>query len=136
VLPPGWRPAPVYQPVRITDPLTRLAASSHPVRLTPSACQLGIYRVPRDGALVVLLEWRSAASGPTTPRPAPVRLTDLHLRPGGIECQPARVRGGAVQFVDHGRRLGVYLMLGERAGARTLRKALAVMNSLRAGPRR
>jgi hypothetical protein len=102
------------------------------VALRVSRCQLGIVRVPPVGAVVVVLEWRTPSGAPSRPLPARLRPGDIRLRPGAIGCQPPAVRGGSAQIVIGVRRVGVYVMVGERAGPRTRRRALAVAASLRA----
>ena len=89
-LPPGWRTARPYQPPQISDPVVRLAVASRPVTVAARGCHISSYRIPARGAMVVVLEWRHRELQPRgpLPRPADVRLADLHLRAGNVGCSP------------------------------------------------
>jgi hypothetical protein len=135
-LPAGWRA--IDRPLtELADPAQGLAAAtSSPRRARPApACDaLALRRrMPRDGALVLLLESRWAAGVPSRlrsypPRPRPIRLP---RRPSALECfGEAR----AVWFREAGRGLSAFVLLGPRAPRARQREAERLLRSLRVEP--
>jgi hypothetical protein len=112
----------------VVDPLTRVVASSAPVRLREGPCQIARYAPPPTEVTLVVVEWQ--ASGGARFGPRPERLTPETMKlhpPPAIECFEGA--GGSVQFGDDGRLLGAYLLAGERA-PRLVDRAYDVLNTL------
>jgi hypothetical protein len=137
-LPAGWHST---RPVQgnITNPLTRLAVSSGPIRprLT-GACdaQVADYTFPATAVVIVVVEWTRPLGGPTPPRPRPRRFTAANLPihpPPGIECFEGP--GGAIEFAARRHTFAAYVMLGRKAPARLADRARAVLDTLRIAPR-
>jgi hypothetical protein len=63
-------------------------------------------------------------------RPSHFTAANLPLHPApAIECWDGP--GGAVEFTDHGRRFGAYVMAGRRAPPALVARARAVLDTLR-----
>jgi hypothetical protein len=130
VLPPGWHswnPVEVVAPA-VTDPRTRLVVASRPLRYGKGCGELD-WHFRADGVALVILEWRD--HGLHMP-PRPARFTARNLpvhRPPILECWNGP--GGAVQFRDHGRYFGVYLLVGREASQRAIARARRVLDTLR-----
>jgi hypothetical protein len=128
-LPPGWH-AGTPADGNVIDPLTRVAASSAPIRLRQVPCQIARYAPPPTAVAVVLVEWKP--SDEARPGARPQRFTRQTLKlypPPAIECFDGP--GGTVQFVDHGRVFGAYLLVGKRAPQGLVEEALSVLNTLK-----
>jgi hypothetical protein len=128
-LPEGWRTLPIDDG-NIVDPVTRVAVASGPLREPIPGCETQITRyAPRpDGVALVVVEWNP--SGDADPPPRPPRLGPaLALNPGELECFAAE--GGTVQFVERGRILGVYALVGSRADPRLSADVRRAADSLR-----
>jgi len=85
----------------------------------------------------VIVEWRGRANPGANFAPRPRRFTAKTLPlqpPPAIECFNGP--GGSVQFTDHGRTFGAYILLGLRAPARLADRARTVLETLRVQPRR
>jgi hypothetical protein len=136
VLPAGWRTwEPPANVPPVSDPVTRVVAISAPFRFAPGGCQVAAYTFPRDAVAIVVVEWvRPTPHARWPARPGRFTAASLPLRPPpAIECFGGA--GGSVEFVDHGRRFGAYLLAG-RASSRTLvGRARAVLDTLRVAPR-
>jgi hypothetical protein len=131
-LPAGWhtwQPLPSLKPA-ITDPVLRVVAISAPWRFAQSGCQVAAYTFPADAVALVVVEWVDPRNAPgLPPRPAHFTSANLPLHPSAIECWHGP--GGAIQFSDHGRRFGAYLMAGAHASPRLVARARAVLDTLR-----
>ena len=133
-LPSGWhtlpRPLPGLTP-SVTDPLTRVVAVSAPFHFDERGCQVAAYSFPRTAVAIVVVEWtKLGRDAHWQPRPTSFSETALRLHaPPAIECFDGR--GGAVEFADHGRRLGAYLLAGSRAPAALVARARGVLDTLR-----
>jgi hypothetical protein len=133
-LPAGWhttpRPPAGLTP-SVTDPLTRVVAVSAPFHFASRGCQVAAYAFPRSAVAIVVVEWVGLgrddrwASRPRTFSPGALPLHD----PPAIECFDGR--GGSVEFADHGRRLGAYLLVGTRARSALVMRARQVLDTLR-----
>lgn len=137
-LPRGWHawvPPGPYAPG--ADPLTRVVAVSAPFHFAASGCQVAGYAFPSDAVALVIVEWQGRAN-PTAryaPRPRVFTAKNVPLQPPpAIECFNGS--GGSVQFADHGRDFGAYILLGRRAPAQLADRARAVLNTLRVKSRR
>ena len=137
-LPKGWHawvPPGPYAPG--ADPLTRVVAVSAPFRFAASGCQVGGYAFPSDAVALVVVEWQGRANPKAryAPRPRVFTAKNVPLQPPpAIECFNGS--GGSVQFADHGRRFGAYILLGRRAPSNLADRARAVLDTLKVESRR
>ena len=119
-----------------SDPKTVLVAGSRggSASLT-SSCQIAAYRLPADGAVVVVVRWRNArsAGGSAPVGRAPLRKLTRVSRPS-FEC--FRGRGAAVQLTLRGHVYQVNVMVGDRASPVQVNEALAVARSFDLVPAR
>jgi len=128
-LPTGWHATAADDGI-ITDPVTRIVAASAPIRPTESACQIAAYAFPDDAVALVVVEW-ATLDGSLPDRPERFTARELPiLPPPSVECfgGPA----GTVQFVEHGRAFGAYLLAGTRAGDALVEEARRVLETFRA----
>jgi hypothetical protein len=136
VLPVGWhtlpRPLLGLSPT-VTDPLTRVVAISAPFHFAAHGCQVAAYAFPRTAVAVVVVEWvELGRDARWAPRPRHFSPQALRLHdPPAIECFDGR--GGAVEFSDHGRRLGAYLLVGRGASPALVERARGVLDTLQVG---
>ncbi len=129
VLPDGWaKVAPASQAVG-ADPRTALVIGTEGVRAMESNCQVSSYRVPADGAVVVVLAWRDSL-GVSGFLP----LSGLKLRRGTFSCFDGR--GAVAQVTRRGTEYQVNVMVGDRANADTIAAAFDAARSIGAAPRR
>jgi hypothetical protein len=127
-LPPSWH-AGTAADGNVVDPLTRVVASSAPVRPQEVSCQIARHAPPPTEVTLVIVEWQASGGARFEPRPARFTPETLKLRPPpAIECFEGA--GGSVQFTDHGRLFGAYLLAGERAPQRLIEEAFGVLNTL------
>ncbi|MFN8221940.1 MAG: hypothetical protein U0R50_01680 [Gaiellales bacterium] len=104
----------------ITDPRTLLVVGTKGAKPLPdSECQVAAYRVPADGAVVVVIGWRESIGGPQ-------KLT-LKLKRNTFECFAGR--GAASQITRNGRDFQVNVMVGDKADADAVAEAVAVARS-------
>jgi hypothetical protein len=108
-----------------TDPRTVLVAGTEGVVPRRSECHVAAYRVPADGAVIVVL--RSAGKAPESFPTDRDALADLRLRREYFECFDGR--GVAAQIAIRGRAYQVNLMVGDRATVRDVEQAFAVVRS-------
>lgn len=111
-----------------TDPRTVLVVGTRGVAVRASHCQVSSYRIPADGAAVVVLGWRG-----TAPEGLPrdrSQLQAMRLRRPLFECFDGR--GAVAQIVVKGRAYQVNVMIGDRATRDTVAEALAVARSFAA----
>lgn len=123
LLPDGWsRIQPAAQPAT-DDPRTVIVIGTDGVRAVDSDCQVSSYRVPSDGAVVVVIGWRDATgASPYLP------LSGMKLRRGTFECFADR--GAVAQVTRRGLDYQVNVMVGNRASAATIDDALAAARSI------
>src|SRR2546422_8030333 len=137
-LPRGWHSwVPTGPPGAVVDPLTRIVAISAPFRFAASGCQIAGYSFPSNAVALVIVEWQGLANPDPHFAPRPRRFTAKTLPlqpPPAIECFDGP--GGSVQFADHERTFGAYILLGPRAPATLADRARAVLETLRVQPRR
>ena len=126
-LPAGWaKVAPAHGSV--DEPRTLLVVGSEGVRAVESPCQVSSYRVPSDGAVVVVIGWRtSVGAGSFLP------LSAMKLRRGTFECFAGR--GAVARITRRGRDFQVNVMVGDRASAETVQAALDTARSFGIAPR-
>jgi hypothetical protein len=135
-LPKGWHSwVPTGPPGTITDPLTRIVAISAPFHFAATGYQIAGYSFPNDAVALVIVEWQGLANRDAHFAPRPRRFTAKTLplqRPPAIECFDGP--DGSVEFVDHERDFGAYVLLGARAPAKLADQARAVLQTLRVAP--
>lgn len=119
-LPDGWAKVErAAEPVK-ADPRTLLVAGTKSVRSVETLCQVASYRVPDDGAVVVVIGWREGFLDQT-------KLELSKLRRGTFACFEGR--GAAGQVTRKGRDYQISLMVGDDATQKTIREAFAVARS-------
>lgn len=112
----------------VVDPVTRIVVASSPVRRKETACQVATYDFADDGVALVVLEWSELLSA-LPKRPERFTSRAMPVQPAAVDCF-----GGSratVQFVDHGRAFGAYLLVGAHAPAPLVDEALRVLDTLR-----
>ena len=128
-LPPGWHSPADFVQGNVTNPLTRVVVASARIRSHPTGCQVGAYAFARTTVAIVILEWLPPLGARQAPRPRRFDAKTLKIRAGRtVECFDGR--GGDVEFDDHGRHFGAYLLVGTRAGAATIAAARRVLDTL------
>jgi hypothetical protein len=131
-LPAGWHALRQPPPIgHIVDPVTRVVVSSGPIWVDSHGCLFGVYSFPRTAVEVIVVEWTSLFRRTTWhPRPARFTVRNLPLRPApAVECFDGPA--ATAEFVDHGHRLGVYVLLGRDAPRSLVAKARSVLDTLR-----
>jgi len=120
-LPDGWSKVAPASDSR-TDPRTLLVIGTDGVRATQSDCQVSSYRVPADGAAVVVIGWKTSVGVSFPP------LSAMRLRRGTFDCFAGR---GAFARVTRGDRdFQVNVLAGDRASNATIEDALDAARSL------
>ena len=120
-LPDGWSKVAPASDSR-TDPRTLLVVGTDGVRATESDCLVSSYRVPADGAAVVVIGWKTSI-GVSFPS-----LSAMKLRRGTFDCFAGR---GAFARVTRGDRdFQVNVLAGDRASNATIEDALDAARSL------
>ena len=121
-LPDGWSKVAPAAETRTTDPRTMLVIGTDGVRAMESDCQVSSYKVPADGAAVVVIGWKTSI-GVSFPS-----LSAMKLRRGTFDCFAGR---GAFARVTRGDRdFQVNVLAGDRASNATVEDALAAARSL------
>jgi hypothetical protein len=120
-LPDGWsKIAPASDSK--TDPRTLLVIGTDGARAIQSDCQVSSYRVPADGAVVVVIGWKNSVGVNFPP------LSAMKLRRGTFDCFAGR---GAFARVTRGDRdLQVNILAGDRASNATVEDALDAARSI------
>ena len=128
VVPPGWHRMTEAGDGPAIDPRTLLAVGTARARPRSSQCQIAAYRVPRAGAVVVVVGWKMPTSGGTHLKPgrAPLKKLVSVTRPS-FECFSGR--GASAQLILRRKLYQVNVMVGDRASARRIAEALAVGRS-------
>lgn len=127
-LPDGWSKVAPPREAAGGDPRTLLVIGTDGVRAMQSDCQVAAYRIPADGAVVVVIGWREAVGGTSF-----LPLSGMKLRRGTFECFSGRGAVGRVTRRD--RDFQVNVMVGDRASAGTIGAALDAARSLGLTPR-
>jgi hypothetical protein len=127
--PQSWRAVDPAGDGGVVDPRTVLVVGSPGVAgLRSPRCQVAAYRVPADGAVVVVVRWRSVTSGgghPVLGR-TPLRKLMRVSRPS-FECFAGRGAAAQVALGTHAYQVNV--MVGDRATPARVHQALAVARS-------
>jgi hypothetical protein len=130
-LPAGWH-AMSADDAPVVDPVARVAVSSGPMENRETGCQVADYGPVDDAVSLIILEWQPNDDFELPPRPAQFGSEKLPVTPESIECFTGS--GGTVQFADHGRQFGAYVLLGPDAPAELADEARAVLETLRVEP--
>ena len=124
--PVGWALVTAADAGSITDPRTVLVAGTEGAAPRRSECQVAAYKVPADGAVVVVLRWAGRAPE-WLPADREV-LADLRLRREYFQCFDGR--GASAQITLKGRAYQVNVMVGDKATSKAAASALAVARSI------
>lgn len=120
-LPDGWSRVPVASERR-SDPRTLLVIGTDGARPVQSDCQVASYRVPSDGAVVVVLGWRDSI-GVSFPS-----LQAMKLRRATFDCFDGR--GAFARITRADRDFQVNVLVGDRASSATIGDAFDAARSL------
>lgn len=129
VLPDGWSRVEPASQSSLDDPRTVLVIGTEGVRAVEAECMVASYRVPFDGAVVVVIGWREP-TGLSSFLP----LSTMKLRRGLFECFADR--GAVAQVTRRGLDYQVNVMVGDRASSETIEAALDAARSIAAAQRR
>jgi hypothetical protein len=126
-VPSGWQRVKPADAGSVIDPRTVLVVGTSGVRPRSSRCQIAAYRIPPDGAVIVVVRWRSQeSSGGRSPR-SREPLRKIVIRRPSFECFSGR--GGVAQLTLGGHPYQVNVMVGDAASTRRIRETLAVARS-------
>ena len=129
LLPSGWsRVVPVREDRLGDDPRTLLVIGTEGAKAIESDCQVSSYRVPAEGAVIVVIGWRDSVGGASF-----LPLNGMKLRRGTFECFAGRGAVGRITRRD--RDFQVNVMVGDRASTATIDEALDAARSLGLAPR-
>jgi hypothetical protein len=124
-VPPEWSRLARAEDGHVNDPRTLLVVGTRGARPVPSDCQVASYRVPEEGAVVVVIGWKTKPSFSVLDgREA---LTWRALRSGYFECFEGR--GIASQITLDGHAYQVSVMVGTRAPKTVVREAIVAARS-------
>lgn len=126
--PAGWARVKAAEDGPAADPRTLLVVGTDGAESRRSRCQVTAYRVPADGAAVVVLGWRGKALA-GVPRDR-AELETLCLRGPYFECWVGR--GASALLALRGRAYQVNVLVGDHATSQTIAEALRVARSFRA----
>jgi hypothetical protein len=107
------------------NPKTLLVVGTHGVHAIDTDCQVATYRIPADGAAVVVIGWRSRLTASYLP--GKEALVSKELERGYFECFDGR--GVAAQLDLQGHTYQLNVMAGDRADKGTISDALAAARS-------
>jgi hypothetical protein len=119
VVPDGWGEV-VAADGSTSEPKTLLVVGTRGAKPIESRCQVAAYRVPVDGAVVVVIGWRDSIGD----KPA---LQLSKLRRPTFDCFAGR--GSVGQVTRRERDFQVNVMVGDKADSTTVADALAVARS-------
>ena len=112
-LPDGWARIQPAEQSPDADPRTVLVLGTDGVRAIDNDCQVSAYRVPSEGAVVVVVGWRESTGVSSF-----LTLSEMKLRRGTFECFADR--GAVAQVTRRGLDYQVNVMVGDRASAETI----------------
>lgn len=128
VAPAGWQRVQSADDGPVVDPRTLLVVGTAGVRPKQSQCQIAAYRIPPNGAVIVVVGWKTATSGGGRLRPGRAPLAALRaVRRPSFECFTGR--GAAAQVALGGKAYQVNVMVGDRASKARISAALAIARS-------
>jgi hypothetical protein len=131
-LPGSWvSVAPADLPRPFESPLARLLVGSAPIRQDHTGCKFFTFAVAPESVALLVVEW---VDGDRTlklpPRPRRFTIANVGIRRRhAVECWVGG--GGGTSFVDHCRRIGIFVLLGRNATTAHISQALRVLDSLR-----
>jgi len=123
--PAGWARVASAGDGPVTDPRTLLVVGTLGAQPRASRCQIAAYRVPANGAVVVIVGWKGAGGNSRPGRKSLARL--VSVRRVSFECFSGR--GAVATLVLRGRQYQVNVMVGDRASKQRVEEALAVGRS-------
>lgn len=124
----GWHQVASADDGPVIDPKTLLVVGTSGVHPRASQCQIAAYTIPSDGAVVVVVGWKTATSGGGHLKPGRAPLAALRsVRRPSFECFNGR--GAAAQVALGGRAYQINVMVGDGATTRDIADALAVVRS-------
>ena len=126
-LPDGWSKV-VSRDTRADDPRTLLVIGTDGVKAIDSDCQVSSYRVPSDGAAVVVIGWQDSIGGTSL-----LPLSAMKLRRGTFDCFAGR--GAVGRLTRRDRDFQVNVMVGDRASTATIDAAFDAVKSFGLVPR-
>jgi hypothetical protein len=126
-LPDGWSKV-VSRDTSADDPRTLLVIGTDGVKAVDSSCQVSSYRVPSDGAVIVVIGWRDSIGGTSL-----LPLSAMKLRRGTFDCFAGRGAVGRLTRRDRDFQLNV--MVGDRATQATVDAAFDAVKSFGLAPR-
>jgi hypothetical protein len=126
-LPDGWSKVD-SRDTRVDDPRTLLVIGTDGVKGIVSDCQVSSYRVPSDGAVIVVIGWRDSVGGTGL-----LPLSAMKLRRGTFDCFAGR--GAVGRLTRRDRDFQVNVMVGDRASAATIDAAFDAVKSFGLAPR-
>ena len=117
----------------VTDPRTLLVVGTAGVEAKSTQCQIAAYRVPPNGAVVVIVGWKTATSGGGRMKPGrwPLKRLTAVTRPS-FECFAGR--GAVASLALGGKAYQVNVMVGGSAAPQRITDALATGRSFRLAP--
>ena len=124
-VPAGWHRVAPAGDGPIANPRTVLVAGTSGVRARLTVCQIAAYRLPPEGAVVVVVGWKPARGISARGRTALAKLTSVR-RPS-FEC--FKGRGASAQVELRGRVYQVNVLVGDRASKPRIGEALGVARS-------
>lgn len=127
-LPAGWAKVSAARAEQADDPRTLLVIGTDGVQAAETDCLVSSYRVPSDGAVVVVVGWREQVGGASF-HP----LGAMKLQRGMFKCFAGR--GAFARVTRCERDLQVNVMVGDRADAATVEAALEAARSIALVPR-
>ncbi len=122
-LPGGWAKVAAVRADRADDPRTLLVIGTEGVQPAETDCLVSSYRVPSDGAVVVVIGWRNEVGGASF-HP----LSAMKLQRGTFNCFAGRGAFGRV--VRRDRDFQVNVMVGDRADQATVEAAFDAARSI------
>ena len=108
----------------VGEPRTLLVVGTRGVRPIETDCRVASYKIPIDGAAVVVIGWRGKLATHRRSR----HLLARELERDYFECFSGRAL--AAQFDLDGRTYQVNVMVGDRAEKATIAEAIAVARSV------
>ena len=132
-IPAGWHRVPSAGDGPVTDPRTLIVVGTAGATPKTTQCQIASYHVPADGAVVVIVRWKTATSGGGHMQPGrrPLKAM-ISVRRPSFECFAGR--GVAATLALSGKAYQVNVMVGDSASAQRVTDALAVGRSFRLAP--
>jgi hypothetical protein len=126
-LPDGWTKVVPARETRSGDPRTLLVIGTDGVKAIETDCQVASYRIPSDGAIVVVLGWRDSVGSSLFP------MSAMKLRRGTFECFAGR--GAVGRLTRRDRDFQINVMVGDHADTGTVADAFEAARTLGLVPR-